>query len=299
MSEARVIKAVKARVRELDGLISVRRALPTVRQRSVGPFVFLDQMGPMPFSPGQGLDIKPHPHIGLATVTYLYEGALTHRDSLGHDQVIRPGDVNWMTAGRGIVHSERTEPSTRANGGTLFGVQAWVALPKAQEEGEPRFDHHPRATLPLFEAEDARIRVLAGSLHGQTSPVRFPTEITYVDVQAKTGGLVEIPCDASELAVYVTLGALDIGAERYDAGDLCVLDTPGTLSVRALTPSRFLVLGGAPLDGPRHIDWNFVSSQRDRIQRAKEDWRRGRFDHVPGETERVPLPEDSQLSQER
>ena len=292
MSDARVIHKIAARTRDLDGAMTVRRALPAPRHRSVGPFVFLDQIGPVPFAPGQGMDVRPHPHIGLATVTYLYEGAITHRDSLGYDQVIRPGDVNWMTAGRGIVHSERSEPEHRRSGGTLFGIQAWVALPPEQEDAEPRFEHHPKSTLPALEEDGVRIRVIAGSFAGQRSPVRFPGELTYIDVRSDADRTVEVPRSAGELAVYIASGALEIGGQRCVMGDLCLLSNDGSFSGRVLAPSRFLVLGGPPLEVPRHMYWNFVSTRAERIDAAKEDWRQGRFDQVPGETDRVPLPGD-------
>ena len=290
MNDAGVKAKVTARMRHLNGEMTVRRVLPVARHRSIGPFVFLDQMGPVPFAPGQGLDVSPHPHIGIATATYLFEGAITHRDSLGYDQVIRPGDVNWMTAGRGIVHSERTEPEARKLGGTLFGIQAWVALPVTHEDVEPRFEHHPKATLPRFEEQGVRIRVLAGSLYGATSPVRFPGEISFFEIRAEADARIELPRTDSELAIYVASGALEVGADRFAMGDLCVLEESGAVGARVLATGRFLVMGGPPLDAPRHMFWNFVASRPERIERAKEDWRWGRFDSVAGDSERVPLP---------
>ncbi len=293
MFNARVKAKVAARMRYLDGGVTVRRALPMPRLRSVGPFVFLDQMGPVPFAPGQGIDVMPHPHIGLATATYLFDGAITHRDSLGYDQVIRPGDLSWMTAGRGIVHSERTEPSARKNGGSLFGVQAWAALPRSHEEAEPRFEHHPKARLPVVEADGVRIRVLAGALHGAASPVRFPAEITFFDVRAEPERAIRLPRTQAELGLYVASGALQIEGERFAMGDLCVFDESGDLAAQTLAPSRFLVIGGSPIDAPRHMFWNFVASRPERIEQAKEDWRRGCFEAVVGETDRLPLPDDT------
>ena len=291
MKEARVQAKISARPDAVDGAVSVRRALPVPRHPAIGPFVLLDQLGPIPFAAGQGMDVPPHPHIGLATVTYLYEGALTHRDSLGYDQVIRPGDVNWMRAGRGIVHSERTEASFRASGGSLFGIQAWLALPRGDEDSEPAFHHYAQSKLPLFEQEGLRIRVLAGSLGGRNSPVEFPSSITFLDVLASVDRQVEIPRTHAELAVYVASGVIEIGSERFERGDLCVLGNEGSLVANALTTSRFLVLGGEALDGPRHMVWNFVSSRRERIEQAKDDWRRGRFDPVVGDAGRAVGPE--------
>ncbi len=296
MNEAAVKARVRARTRDLDGQMSVRRVLPVPRHRSVGPFVFLDQMGPIPFAPGQGMDVGPHPHIGLATVTYLFEGAVTHRDSLGYDQVIRPGDVNWMTAGRGIVHSERTEPSMRAQGSNLFGLQAWVALPLAHEECEPRFEHYPKAKLPTLQRDDFEVRVLAGAFEDLTSPVNFEGDIACYDVRTPDVGRLEVARTQPELAVYVASGALEVGGERYGGGDLAIFDEAGPIIIRPLVRSRCWVFGGPPLDGPRYIQWNFVSSRIERIERAKEDWRLGRFVPVPGETERIPLPELPRLA---
>ena len=237
------------------------------------------------------MDVGPHPHIGIATVTYLYEGAITHRDSLGYDQVIRPGDVNWMLAGRGIVHSERTEASVRAQGGTLFGVQAWVALPVTHEQSEPRFKHYPRASLPVVQVDGAELRVIAGTVAECTSPVEHPGDLLFCDARVDEGSTVRIPRLFPELAIYVTSGAVEVGGDRYDVGDLCVFGDTGAIVFRALARSRCLVFGGPPLEPRRHIEWNFVSSQRERIERAKEDWRHGRFEPVPGETGRIPLPD--------
>jgi hypothetical protein len=280
--------------RDLGGF-EVRRALPSRRRRMIGPFVFFDEMGPATLAPGQGLDVRPHPHIGLATVTYLFAGELLHRDSLGTVQVIRPGAVNWMTAGRGIVHSERTPPSARAAGGPLSGIQLWVALPRAHEEAAPAFAHTPADALPVVEGEGVRLRVLAGDLHGARSPVVPPSAAFYADAALAPGARLAVPALHEERAVYVATGELDVGGERHAAGRLLVLRPGAEVVLEARTPARALLLGGEPLDGPRHVWWNFVASSRDRIEQAKADWARGRFEPVPGELERIPLPDEPRV----
>lgn len=286
------------RTRDLGDNFQVRRALPSAERRMVGPFVFLDQMGPTRFAPGRGLDVRPHPHIGLATVTYLLEGEIFHRDSLGTRQAIRPGEVNWMTAGRGIVHSERTDPRLRAAGPALAGLQCWVALPREHEETAPAFSHHAAAALPVEQGEGARAIIIAGSFFGRRSPVATLSDLFYVDLQLEPGARLTMPAEYGEQALYIVQGTLDLGPDgRFDAGQLLVTK-PGvalTLSAaadpgRAALPLRVMLLGGEPMDGPRHLVWNFVSSSLDRIEQAKEDWRQQRFDPVPDETEFIPLP---------
>jgi redox-sensitive bicupin YhaK (pirin superfamily) len=259
----------------------------------VGPFIFLDQMGPELLRGGSGLDVAPHPHIGLATVTYLFEGELVHRDSLGVVQSIRPGELNWMTAGRGIAHSERTPSELRVRDSRLFGIQTWVALPARDEETEPSFEHYGAGALPEVEGEGKRARILVGSLFAARSPVRTLSETFYADVRLEGGATLEVPTDPEERAVYVVEGsrALAGGDERFGEGQLLVLEPGEPVELRANGPSRAVLLGGAPLDGPRHIYWNFVSSSRERIEQATEDWREGRFAPVPEETERIPLPD--------
>jgi len=257
----------------------------------IGPFVYFDHMGPVALEAGCGVDVLPHPHIGLATVTYLYEGALLHRDSLGSEQVIRPGDVNWMTAGRGIVHSERTPPAERASGPRLHGLQLWVALPAADEEMEPSFRHHPAATLPETERGGVRLRLMAGSAYGAASPVEVRSPLFYVDAAMPAGSELPLPDEHAERAVYVVEGSLRSGGATAGPGQMLFFAEGADVTLKAGTATRAVLVGGAPLDGPRHIDWNFVGSSRERIEKAKADWREGRFPKVPGdETELVPLP---------
>ena len=277
------------RVRDLGDGFKVRRALPDAKRRSVGPFVFFDEMGPAALAPGEGLDVRPHPHIGLATVTYLFEGEILHRDSLGTVQPIRPGQVNWMTAGRGIVHSERTPAELRAAGARVHGIQTWIALPREHEEGEPGFSHH--GSLPLVEDGGVGVRVILGDLLGVSSPAPLYSPTFYAEVSLTAGRRFAIPAKHEERGIYVVEGSIELAAERFEAGALLVL-TPGAEAIVACTaPARFMIFGGAALDGPRFIWWNFVSSSRSRIAQAAEDWKAGRFATVPGETEPIPLPE--------
>ena len=261
----------------------------------VGPFIFLDQMGPEVLRANTGLDVAPHPHIGLATVTYLFEGELRHRDSLGVVQMIRPGELNWMTAGRGIAHSERTPHEMREAGSKLFGIQAWVALPRKYEEADPGFAHHAEGELPVIEGEGKRVRLIAGSLYGERSPARTLSEMFYADVSLEGGAVLPLPAEYEERAAYVVEGSVDLspGGESFDQGQLLVFKPGAHMSLRAgQSPrTRVMLLGGEPLDGPRHIWWNFVSSSSERIEQAKEDWKAGRFARVPEETELIPLPE--------
>ncbi len=257
----------------------------------VGPFVFFDEMGPATFAAGQGIDVRPHPHIGLATVTYLFEGEIVHRDSLGTVQPIRPGDVNWMTAGRGIAHSERTDPAQRREGARLSGIQSWVALPRRDEETAPDFAHHPAATLPVMEGDGARLRLIAGALFGDRAPVRTFSEMFYADLSLDGGARVALPAEHEERAAFLVEGSVDVGGESFAAGQLLVF-RPGTeIVIAAPGTARLMLLGGEPMDGPRHIWWNFVSSSPARIEAAKADWKEGRFAAVTGETEFIPLPE--------
>jgi redox-sensitive bicupin YhaK (pirin superfamily) len=286
---------VVTRARELVEGFKVRRVLPSVKRRMVGPFIFLDQMGPEMLGAGRGLDVAPHPHIGLATVTYLFAGELLHRDSLGTVQPIRPGEVNWMTAGGGIAHSERTPPESRRGDSELFGIQSWVALPLKDEESEPDFSHHEASELPVVEGEGKRVRLIAGALYGARSPVRTLSEMFYADAALAPDAVLDVPAEQVERAVYVVEGSVEVLPERdvYVAGQLLLL-RPGAevlLRCASAAAARLMLLGGAPLEGKRHIWWNFVSSSPERIEQAKEDWRAGRFAHVPGEAERIPLPQ--------
>ena len=281
---------VVPRVREVAGL-PVLRVLPSLARRSVGPFVFLDQMGPHALAPGHGVDVPPHPHIGLATVTYLFEGDLVHRDSLGSLQPIRPGDINWMTAGRGIAHSERSGDAARAAGSRMHGVQLWVALPRDAEEAPPAFHHHPAATLPGRDDGGVAIRLLVGEAFGLVSPVAAASPLVYADLALPAGRELALPEEIEERALFVARGACLVGDTRVTESQLVAL-RPGPARVRADGDARLLLLGGPPLDGHRHLWWNFVSSSRDRIEQAKRDWREGRFAPIPGDDrDRVPLPD--------
>jgi redox-sensitive bicupin YhaK (pirin superfamily) len=294
------------------GAFEVRRALPSSQKQMVGPFIFFDQMGPAEFLLGHGVDVRPHPHIGLATVTYLFEGQIWHRDSLGTSAPIRPGEVNLMSAGRGIVHSERessgpnlvTEGQGLAHAtgrmggetgggakGRLFGIQCWAALPRSHEEQAPAFAHHDAGELPSLDGEGKRVRVVLGGAYGARSPVAFPHPAFYVDAALEPGATLPLDPDYEERALYVAAGEIDIAGDTFAQGRLLVFRPGDRIAIRAVTPARLVLLGGTPMDGPRFIWWNFVASSRERINQAKEDWRSGRFALVPGdEKEIIPLP---------
>ncbi len=283
-------QVIVPRAKDLGGF-EVRRALPAVGRQMVGPFIFWDQMGPALFDPGQGIDVRPHPHIGLSTLTYLFEGEMMHRDSLGSALAIKPGEVNLMTAGRGIVHSERTAPETRARGQRMFGIQSWLALPKAEEERAPSFTHLGADDFPLIEDRGVRVRLIAGSLLGATAPLTTPGNPLYADVMLAAGSRLPIDAVAEERALYTVEGEIEIRGDRFPPGQLLVIRPGDTVTVEAAGPARFMVLGGDAADGPRHIWWNFVSSSKARIEQAKDEWRTGRFDIVPGDAEDfIPLP---------
>ncbi len=274
------------------GGFEVRRALPSRHRRMVGPFIFFDEMGPSEFLIGNGIDVRPHPHIGLSTVTYLFDGQIYHRDSLGTALPIDPGAVNWMTAGRGIVHSERTSPERRETGQRLFGLQAWVALPAGQEEAAPAFSHTAAADLPILDGEGKQVRVIAGHFAGASSPVPVSSPMVYADIELAAGASVEIDAEMAERALYPVDGEIDIAGDRFGPHQLLILRPGDIVTVRATQPSRFMLLGGEPMDGPRHIWWNFVSSRKDRIDQAKADWTGKRFALVPGDSEEfIPLPD--------
>ena len=285
-----IARVVESRLRDLGGF-TVRRILPLGGGRMVGPFIFLDHMGPAAFAAGQGIDVRPHPHVCLATVTYLFEGEIEHRDSLGVVQTIRPGDVNWMTAGSGIVHSERTGPALRSAGHTLHGLQSWVALPEADEETAPAFHHFSSQQLPARDGDGLRLRLIAGEAFGLLSPVRVFSKMFYADVQLIGDATVELPTQHAERAAYVVAGAIEIEGGRFGAGTLLVFAPGEAARLRATGASRVALLGGAPLESKRQIWWNFVASSPQRIERAKRDWAGGKFVKVPGETEFIPLPE--------
>jgi redox-sensitive bicupin YhaK (pirin superfamily) len=282
---------VDARPRDLGGF-AVRRVLPSPRRRLVCPFCFFDHMGPAELPPGEGMAIPPHPHIGLATVTYLFDGEIVHRDSLGSQIAIRPGDVNWMLAGRGIAHSERSGPEARRPGARIHGIQSWVALPQANEESEPRFEHHPAETLPLVRVDRAVVDVIAGTAYGVRSPVGILSPTLYVHARLDAGARLEVDDEHEERAVYVVEGTVTCEGRTFASGTLFVLRARTKVHVGATDPARVMIVGGAKLDGERHIWWNFVSSTKERIERAKDDWRERRFAPVAGdEGELVALPE--------
>jgi redox-sensitive bicupin YhaK (pirin superfamily) len=281
------------RTRDLGDGFMVRRALPATERRSVGPFVFFDQMGPVALAAGKGLDVRPHPHIGLATVTYLFEGEILHRDSLGTVQPIRPGDVNWMTAGRGIVHSERTPPELRASGSRVSGIQLWVGLPSGDEEMAPDFVHVPGAKLPVMKEDRMRLRVILGDWEGERSPVQTRSPMLYADAQLDAGSRLTLPADYAERAAYVIDGVIEHDGKAFNAGQLLVFRALADAEVTARAHARILFLGGEPLDGPRFLWWNFVSSRKDRLAHAAEDWRAGKFAAIPGESEFIPLPDNA------
>jgi redox-sensitive bicupin YhaK (pirin superfamily) len=279
------------------GGFEVRRALPATQRQMVGPFIFFDQMGPGEFLTGRGLDVRPHPHIGLSTVTYLFDGAIQHRDSLGSDQSIVPGDVNWMTAGRGITHSERTDAASRSHSNRLFGIQSWLALPRTHEDAAPDFVHHPAATLPVAEGGGASLRLIAGTGWGMLAPVRTPSALFYADATLQPGAAVPMPDDHEERGAYIVQGEVEVAGVGFEAGRMLLFRAKDHVSLRAgPAGARLLLLGGAVMDGPRYLYWNFVASSRDRIEQAKADWRAGRFATVPGETEFIPLPDQQVAS---
>lgn len=285
---------IEGRPRDLGGF-AVRRLLPHPALRTVGPFIFFDHLGPAEFPPGKGIDVRPHPHIGLATVTYLFEGALRHRDSLGFVQDIRPGAVNWMTAGRGIQHSERTPPEERAAGHRIHAIQTWVALPKAHEADPPAFVHHPAESLPVLDLSGCRAVLLAGTAFGATAPVAFPHPIFYLHVAGRAGAELALPDAHAERGIYVASGAIGIGDGTHGPGTM-IIAPAGPFRFTVAEAGHLMLFGGAPIDGPRHIWWNLVASDPAAIAAAKADWaaapQGGRFGTVPGETEWIPLPED-------
>jgi redox-sensitive bicupin YhaK (pirin superfamily) len=277
--------------RDLGDGFKVRRALPSVQRRMIGPFVFLDEMGPVNLAAGTGLDVRPHPHIGLATVTYLFDGEILHQDSLGVRQPIRPGDVNWMTAGRGIVHSERTPKALRANGTSAWGLQSWLALPERDEERAPSFRHHPGVELPATSDSGIRIRMIAGNLFGLRSPVETLSPMFYADVTLEAGAQLALEPDYDERGAYIVDGAVTLDGQSFERGRLLVFKPATQVVLAAVSRARLMLLGGTSL-GPRFLWWNFVSSSKERIEQAKVDWKAGRFPGVPGDPEFIPLPEE-------
>lgn len=282
---------IEGRSHALGEGFGVRRLLPHAQRRMVGPFVFLDHIGPAIFAPGTGVDVRPHPHIGLATVTYLFEGELRHRDSLGYVQDIRPGELNWMTAGRGIVHSERTPPKPRARGQRLHGIQTWVALPEAHAECLPAFEHHPSESLPSWAQDGFSLRLIAGSAYGRIAPQKLYSPLFDLACVARAGSSLRLPAEHAERAVYVLDGEAGIEGMVLRAGQMLIEcgGAPGHLHARSALTA--MIFGGAPFGRPPHLWWNFVAHARARIEHARADWREGRFGTVPGEHEFIPLPE--------
>lgn len=286
---------IQPRARDLGGF-TVRRILPFMKKRTIGPFIFLDEMGPIPVSHEAAIDVRPHPHIGLSTVTYLFDGSALHRDSLGSEQYITPGAVNWMTAGRGIVHSERTPDHLRARGGTIHGLQSWVALPKEHEETAPEFYHHPSDTIPEFSCGGAQMRLICGEAFDHLSPVKTYSDMFYCDVRMKKGQSIEVSGKNSkgadrESGIYPVKGRVQVDGQELGAGVMAAVRKGGHYTVKALEDTHLMLLGGEPLDGPREIWWNFVSSSKERMEKAKKDWARGLFPLVPGDDkEFIPLP---------
>ena len=267
------------RARDLGGF-EVRRALPSQARQMVGPFIFFDQMGPAEFLTGQGIDVRPHPHIGLATVTYLLRGRIHHRDSLGTDQWIEPGAVNWMLAGQGITHSERMDGVMRAKPHSLFGLQTWIALPKDREDDPAAFLHTPMDVLPVLEGEGKFVRLILGSVWGETAPIMTPSEMFYADATLGAGASIPLPDNHEDRGVYILAGSASVGGETFDAGRMLVFRPGDRISIKAGDQgARLMLLGGATMDGPRHIWWNFVASSQDRINAAKEAWRAGDWAH--------------------
>jgi redox-sensitive bicupin YhaK (pirin superfamily) len=283
-----VLQVIDGRERDLGGF-AVRRVLPFDGRQMVGPFIFFDHLGPAEFPAGQGIDVRPHPHIGLATVTFLFSGVLEHRDSLGNVRQIEPGDVNWMTAGGGIVHSERTPRTARAAGPRIHAIQSWVALPDGQEDVNPEFAHHPASSLPRVKIGEVELTVIAGYGFGLKSPVATLWPTLYVHVEMPPGAALVLPVEHSERAVYVVAGAIAVDGSSLAAGQMGVLE-PVEVTLRAVGATRLMLLGGERFPTPRHLFWNFVASSRERIEDAKQRWKKQQFPAVPNETEFIPLP---------
>lgn len=289
-----IIQTLQAHTKDLGDGFEVRRLLPAAARRTIGPFIFFDHMGPVRFAPGQAIDVRPHPHIGLATVTYLFEGALMHRDSLGCVQRIAPGDVNWMTAGHGIVHSERSPDDERNMARSLHGIQIWIGLPQADEGTEPSFAHHPKATLPVVALPAAELRLIAGAGWGLRAPVKTFSPMFYAAVETQGATRFDLPPEYAERAIYVVDGEVIAGGAVVAPRTVAVFAKDVPVRIETAGAARIMAFGGAPLDGERHISWNFVASRRELIDEARTRWREQRFPPVPGETEFIPLPEKAQ-----
>ncbi|WP_421875383.1 pirin family protein [Pacificispira sp.] len=281
---------IEPRSRQI-GAFEVRRVLPVAQRRSVGPFVFFDQMGPTVFQNGQFLDVGPHPHIGLSTITWLTEGEIVHRDSLGSVQTIRPGEVNWMTAGSGVVHSERSPDSERRNGARVAGIQAWIALPETEQDCEPSFQHYPSTEIPWLIGDGVRAALIVGRAWGMESPVVTPTDTLYADIALEPGATLDLPEETPERAVYGLAGDFRLNGAQFGPSLMTVLTSGTAVTIHAGPEgARLMLCGGEPLDGPRHMYWNFVSTSKERIEAAKSDWTEGRFAAIPGEGPVIPLP---------
>jgi redox-sensitive bicupin YhaK (pirin superfamily) len=286
------MRNLSGKVRELGDGFRVARVLPQPQQHTVGPFVFFDYFGPVDFPPGKGIDVRPHPHVGLATITYLFAGSQVHRDTLGSVQEILPGDVNWMTAGRGIAHSERTGPDVRARGHSMHGIQSWVGLPKSHEEDAPSFQHVARRDLATREIGGATLRIVTGKAYGLTSPVKVPMPIFYVDAQLNPGSTLALPDNYEERGAMVVGGSVGAGGDIHRDGAMILFEAGERAEITTQEGARVMLLGGAPLDGERHVWWNFVSSSQERIEQAKADWKAKKFGLIPGDDkEFIPLPE--------
>ena len=278
--------------RDLGDGFTVRRALPQPQRRTVGPFVFFDQMGPVELRDGQGLDVRPHPHIGLATVTYLFDGEIMHRDSIGSVQAIRPRELNWMSAGSGIVHSERSPDAARHGGSGLFGLQLWVALPAAQEESPPSFAHHDAGEIPSGEMDGVTVRQIVGAMDGLVSPVKTLSEMIYAEIAMPPGTRYRVPSEQIERAFYLVEGEVTVDSQSFGPSELVILKPHAEIVLVSARGARLVLVGGEPFPEKRYIYWNFVSSREERIEQAKADWRARRFADVPGEQEFIPLPPD-------
>lgn len=294
-----IAHVIVPRTVDLGDHFMVRRGLPSARSRMVGPFIFFDHFGPAEFHGGNGLDVRPHPHIGLTTVTYLFDGEIMHRDSLGTVEAIRPGEVNWMTAGKGIAHSERTAQDRRVEGERVHGLQCWVGLPTAQEEMAPAFTHYGTFQFPVIEDTDKTVRVLAGSAYGERSPLVATSETLFVDAKLSAGAKLPVDAVYDERALYIVSGEIDIMGDTFGPQQLIVLRKGDAITLTPVGEAHVMVFGGEPMDGPRHIWWNFVSSRKERIEQAKQDWKMARFDPIPGDNEEyIPLPKDRPVEQQ-
>ena len=292
MSNEMIDMVITGRRRDLGGF-EVQRILPYAKRRLVGPFIFFDEMGPAEFPAGEAINVRPHPHIGLATVTYLFEGEILHRDSLGSEQPIRPGAVNWMTAGRGIVHSERVTDDVLNSVNRMHGIQTWIALPLEKEEMEPSFRHHPAETIPKISREGVEMRLIAGAAFGEESPVKGESPMFYLHLEMTAGAQIDVPVEHAERAAFVVEGSVEVDGQTFGSGNMIVFREAVPVEISAKADSRVMLLGGATLQGKRHIWWNFVSSSEERLEQAKSDWKAGRFPKVPGDAEEfIPLPEN-------